>query len=188
MTPILGILASGISGNLWAPGKDYDSIATVTVGASPVADITFSSIPSTYRHLQLRGIVRSNRAGTANDQFRMTFNSDSGTNYSSHLLSGNGSAANAYAEVNGTYIYTNAVPASTATASVFGIVVMDILDYADTNKNKTVRSLSGLDANGSGGVELGSGLWRNTTAINTLKVVAIGSLVQYTQFALYGVK
>jgi hypothetical protein len=118
----------------------------------------------------------------------MTFNSDSGTNYASHLLSGNGSSALAYSEVNGTYIYTNAVPASTATASVFGIVVMDILDYADTNKNKTVRSLSGLDANGSGGVELGSGLWRNTTAINTLKVVAIGSLVQYTQFALYGVK
>jgi hypothetical protein len=186
--PILGILASGISGNLWAPGKDFDSIATTTVGAGPVADITFSSIPSTYRHLQLRGIVRSNRAGTANDQFRMTFNSDSGTNYASHLLSGNGSTTTAYSAVSDNYIYTNAVTGSTATASVFGVIVLDILDYANTSKYKTVRDLSGIDANGSGGVELGSGLWMNTTAINTLKVYAIGSLVQYTQFALYGVK
>jgi hypothetical protein len=65
---------------------------------------------------------------------------------------------------------------------------LDILDYKDTNKYKTVRDLSGLDANGSGGVEFGSGLWMNTAAINTLKVYAIGNLVQYTQFALYGVK
>ena len=187
MTPILGIMASAISGNLWAPGKDFDSIATTTVGASAVADITFSSIPATYKHLQLRGIVRSNRA-LATDQFRMTFNSDSGTNYASHILNGNGSTTNAYSAVSDNYIYNNAVPGATATASVFGTVVIDILDYKDTNKYKTVRGLSGLEANGSGNVELGSGLWMNTTAINTLKVYAIGSLVQYTQFALYGVK
>jgi hypothetical protein len=54
MTPILGILASGMSGNLWAPGKDFDSIATTTVGAGGASTITFSSIPSTYRHLQIR--------------------------------------------------------------------------------------------------------------------------------------
>jgi hypothetical protein len=187
MTPILGIMASGISGNLWAPGKDFDSIATTTVGATSVADITFSSIPSTYTHLQLRGIVRSSRA-FATDQFKMTFNSDSGTNYSTHLLAGNGSSALAYSEVSGTSIYNNAVPGATATASVFGTIVIDILDYKDTNKYKTIRGLSGLDANGSGSIEFGSGLWRNTTAINTLKIVAIGNLVQYTQFALYGIK
>jgi hypothetical protein len=44
MTPMLGIMASGISGNLWAPGKDYDSIATTTVGGGGAASITFSSM------------------------------------------------------------------------------------------------------------------------------------------------
>lgn len=185
--PNLGIIASSKSGNLWAPGKDYDSIATVTVGASAVADITFSSIPSTYRHLQLRGIVRSNRADP-NDQFRMTFNSDTGNNYTTHILGGNGSSAISSASTSAPYTYNNGVTGGTATANVFGIIVMDILDYANTNKYKTTRSLSGLDANGSGNVEFNSGLWMNTTAINTLKVVAIGSLVQYSQLALYGVK
>jgi hypothetical protein len=185
--PNLGIIASSISGNLWAPGKDFDSIATVTVGSGGSSSITFSSIPSTYRHLQLRGIVRSNRAD-ANDQMRVTFNSDSGSNYAAHVLRGNGSAASATAETSFPYMANNAVAGGNATASVFGTIVMDILDYANTNKNKTVRALSGIDANGSGNVELSSGLWINTTAINTLKVVAIGSLVQYSQLALYGVK
>jgi hypothetical protein len=33
---------------------------------------------------------------------------------------------------------------------VWVVLYLDILDYANTNKYKTVRSLSGLDTNGAG--------------------------------------
>jgi len=58
MTPMLGIMASAISGNLFTPSKDYDSIATVTVSTA-VSSITFSSIPATYRHLEIRFIAQN---------------------------------------------------------------------------------------------------------------------------------
>jgi hypothetical protein len=47
----------------------------------------------------------------------------------------------------------------------------------------------GFDANGSGYVSLGSGLWMNTAAVTSIKLSPYsGTFVQYTQFALYGIK
>jgi hypothetical protein len=55
--PILGIIASAITGNLVT--TSYESIATVTVGGGGAATVAFTSIPATYTHLQIRGIGRS---------------------------------------------------------------------------------------------------------------------------------
>jgi hypothetical protein len=68
--------------------------------------------------------------------------------------------------------------------------VLDILDYANTNKFKTVRSLTGVDANGSGFVALMSGLYRSTTAITSIKLFSTygSNWTSTSTFALYGVK
>jgi hypothetical protein len=189
MTPILGIMASGMSGNLWAPGKDFDSIATVTV-SSPVSSISFTSIPSTYRHLQIRAIARGTVAQGEMQTFYQ-FNSDTGSNYAYHLLRGNGTAA--FADGAGSAANTSAqtrYSAANATSGIFGAGITDILDYANTSKNKTVRNLGGVDANGSGQVYFTSGLWVNTSAITSIYIGINdgGNFAQYTQFALYGVK
>ena len=63
---------------------DFESIATTTVGSGGIADVTFSSIPATYTHLQLRGIARTNRADSNQDAVVVRFNSDTGNNYSRH--------------------------------------------------------------------------------------------------------
>ena len=75
------------------------------------------------------------------------------------------------------------------TANVFGAGVLDILDYANTNKNKTAKTLAGFDANGSGFADLWSGAWYNTQAITSVTLVA-GSFLfaENSRFALYGVK
>ena len=83
MAPILGIYASQISGHLFAPSGAYDSIATTTVGAGGASSITFSSIPSTYTHLQVRITAKGNR-GIVIENAYLTFNGDSGTNYNAH--------------------------------------------------------------------------------------------------------
>lgn len=189
MSPILGITASQITGHLWAPGKDYDSIATTTVGAGGAASITFSSIPSTYRHLQIRLLVRSTTVTTQSVAY-MQFNSDTAANYSYHELTGQGSTAGAGGSASVTGPRIAIYPGASSTASMFGVGVIDILDYKDTNKYTTYRSLNGNDQNGSGYVILFSGNWRNTAAVSTITIGdnSGGNFVQYTQAALYGIK
>ena len=67
--------------------------------------------------------------------------------------------------------------------------IIDIIDYASTTKNKTVRAFFGLDLNGSGSVTLGSGLWMNTNAITDINInAAADPMAAGSTFALYGIK
>ena len=187
MSPILGILASS---NFQRVTSSYESIATTTVGSGGAATITFSSIPATYTHLQLRMLTRGN--STSGFQIKTNFNNDSGNNYSpSHFLEGDGAtvAAGVAGGTSVTRIQTYASPKSSTTANVFGGFVIDILDYANTNKYKTLRHFGGFDANGSGFIDLDSGLWMSTSAINRIDVTTgATSFAQYSSFALYGIK
>ena len=169
--------------------SDFESIASVTVGAGGSSTISFTSVPSTYQHLQIRGIARTDR-NAGNDFFRIRFNSDSGANYKSHELYGDGSSpySRVLGEVNeiaGPY-----ATASTATADRFGVFIIDVLDYANTNKNKTVRSFTGFDLNGSGVVSMFSGFRNNTEAINSISISPLlgTNFVVNSHFALYGIR
>ena len=188
MSPILGIYASQISGHLST--NNFSSIATVTVGSGGASSITFSSIPSTYTHLQVRGIARST-VGSSTDLIALQFNGDGSTSYRSHFLDGNGSSASAASTGPQTYAEIHYIPASSASSNVFGTMVIDILDYANTNKYKTVRALTGFDNNGNGNVELNSQLYVSTSAISNFVFYAgpgSNNFTQYSSFALYGIK
>ena len=183
---ILGIIASS---KLTAVVGDYESIATVSVGGGGSLTITFSSIPSDYTHLQVRGLMRTDRASTT-DYLYIRFNSDTGSNYAYHRLNGNGSSAGADASSSTTAIIFDRAGAASATSGIFGGFVMDILDYDNTNKYKVTRSLGGVDTNGGGEIHIESGLWQNTDAITTIDITSgTGSTFQqYSHFALYGIK
>ena len=176
----------GVGGGV---ATDYESIATVSVGAGGSLSLTFSSIPSTYSHLQIRGIAKY--LNTAGGSMRLQFNSDTGANYSYHYLSGDGATASAGAGTSSTFINTNVGQQDTAQ---FSASVIDILDYANTNKYKTSRILSGLDKNGSGSMQLLSGLWLSTSAITSITLTPQSNTTptnqfqQYSTFALYGIK
>ena len=189
--PILGTVASQFSSK---PFGSYESIATVTVGSGGAASVTFSSIPGTYTHLQIRGLARNSRTvyPSSGDLYR--FNGDTAANYSWHSIQGDGGAVSTRTAASPTGIVTNSIAAAGATSGIFGVIVFDILDYANTNKYKTTRALSGVDVNGTVGgyggiVELVSGNWRSTSAITSITITTDEpNYVQYTQFALYGVK
>lgn len=186
MAPILGILASQ---NYPRVTNSYESIATSTGSGST---ITFSSIPSTYQHLQIRYIGRDDRSGVTTDAFICRFNSDTGSNYMEyHLMQGDGSTTSAGAgSTSNTNILLGSIPAASALASTVAVGVVDILDYANVGKYKTTRNLMGFDYNGSGTVRLISGLWMSTSAINsiTLTTGTGSNWTGGTQFALYGIK
>jgi hypothetical protein len=181
--PILGVIASS---KLTAVSGDYDSIATFTV-SSATNTITFSSIPSTYKHLQLRSI---NLSSGGDNNIILRFNSDSGNNYSEHAVYGSGTAVGAYATTPSPY----ASAGYTADATYPSPSVCDILDYANTNKNKTVRAFGGSNRNGAlSYITYQSSAWMNTAAINRIDIIhgnIGGGKVwnTYTTFALYGIK
>lgn len=181
MSPILGIWSSQ---NYIRENNSYESIATITVGSGGAADVTFTSVPSTYKHLQIRAMASGGSSGGYS--CFMQFNSDSGSNYSYHGIRGDGSSAAALAASNSTYAYVGT--GQTITNGFAGFVI-DILEYKNTNIYKTTRALAGGDANGSGYMALGSGNWRNTQAVDTIKLTNNnGNWNQYSSFALYGIK
>ena len=171
-----------------APHNSYESIATVNLSSGDSGSITFSSIPQTYKHLQFRVLGRDNRAAVGNT-VRWQFNGDTGNNYASHGVYGDGSTAAAY-NLTTDYGVLTSLTSANATSGVFGAFIMDIFDYTNTNKYKTTRTLQGYDNNGSGDIELISGLWMNTSAINQIAIRfnSATALKQYSYLALYGVK
>jgi hypothetical protein len=176
VSPILGIFAS--QGRVAA--NSYDSISTVTVGAGGSSSITFSSIPSTYKHLQIR--MRTKTTNTLDINFR--FNGDTGNNYTGHGIYGDGSSAASITPY--TSYPTGYVGYS---PSINGASIIDVLDYQSTNKNKTCKILHGNDNNGSGYAMFNSSMWMSTSVITSMTIlVASGTFEQHSSFALYGIK
>jgi hypothetical protein len=167
------------------------ALATVSLSAGS-SSVAFSGIPSNYTHLQIRGILRDNTSAYWSDCY-LTFNS-SGTGYRDHYIVGNGSGAEA-----GSYGYTTVIengvtPGASLISNNFGSFITDILDYANTSKYKTVRTLMGYDNNGTGSnqqagaVIMSSGMWQNTDAISSVHIRSNGTLQPYSHFALYGIR
>ena len=171
----------------------FESIATATVDASGAATITFSNIPQNYTHLQIRATPRASTAPNGYAVPTIKFNSDAGANYENHYLMGDGVSATAGAAAN----MNIGLVAGSASTSVFGTFILDVLDYANTSKYKTVRNLTGFDNNGvggttlqKGGVQLHSLLWLSTSAITQIDIAdadAAGWSL-YSFFALYGIR
>ncbi len=157
----------------------YDSIATVTIGAGGATTASFTSIPATYTHLQIRIMAKTGDAGAFG---AATMSINGGAGEARHDLYGTGSAVGASGVSGGLYVYLGGT-------AQFGVGIVDILDYTDTNKTKTSRALSGVDNNGSGLVALESGLETTQTAVSSLTFTSnSGNFAQYSSFALYGIR
>jgi len=174
-------------------GGSYESIATTTLSSNQ-ATVTLSSIPTTYKHLQIRLTTITNRPTYGINAIGMDlFSGDTAANYSGHFLEGDGSTAYASNNVSGTGF--NIGQTGTGVVGNFGVTIIDILDYANTNKYKTVRALSGTDCNGlvsgyGGCVGLYSGNWRSsTTAVTSVRFYLANSanFTSGSTFALYGI-
>lgn len=167
----------------------FESIATVIVPSAGAANVEFTNIPNSYTHLQIRIFGRSARVNTV-DALNLRFNSDTDFYYADHWLYGDGSSASATGGGGVAQIQLVRIAGDSASSSVFGSIIVDILDYTNTNKFKTIRSLGGADNNGSGQVNFVSGLWRKTDAITSIILTPSTSTnwKQYSHVALYGIR
>jgi hypothetical protein len=179
----LGLLSQGGGG---AAASGFELIETQLI-SSTTSSLTFSSIPSSYKHLQIRGIGRSSVAGDTGG-FGMQLNADAGSNYTFHAITGDGSSVASLAQTARTNAAVGLMTASGSTTDSFGVLILDILDYTNTNKNKTLRSLTGKQSTGSL-LRLASGAWLNTSAVSSITFLDTvgGSFVAGTRFSLYGI-
>jgi len=185
MLIIPGIIASSYP----RASTAFESIATAS-GTGSSNTITFSSIPSTYQHLQIRSLVRSTFAATGVGSFRVRLNGDTGSNYAWHFIYASGTSVSATGAASATFMDLDLVVSrNNNTAGIFGAMLVDIHDYASTTKNKTVRSFGGCDINGSGYVCLHSGFRNSTAAVTSIDIISdAGNWTSDSRFALYGIK
>lgn len=170
----------------------YDLLETQILGSNTTS-ITFSNLNSTYgtdyQHLQLRILGRTDRNDT-DDFIVLRFNSDSGNNYASHLLRGNGTnVQSSTPRTSYQNIEISGLTAATQTANSFGALIIDILDPFETTKNTTIRTFSGQTGSYNF-VGLSSGLWMNTNAVTTILLDQFfgSNFLTGSRFSLYGLK
>jgi hypothetical protein len=163
-----------------AAGSTYTPIATYTVG-SAVADYTFSSIPGTYTDL----FVSINCGTSASGQsLGMRFNSDSGSNYSSTEMWGNGSTASSGRLTSSTFIRAVGRGIGTDT-TLIDTGFVNIQNYSNTTTYKTSLIRSGV----SGGTIASVGMWRSTSAITSITFFGEGpsNIISGSTLTLYGI-
>lgn len=167
--------------------SDYELLET-TVLTSSASSVSFTGLGSytDYKHLQIRAVVR----GTSSSSIRseLEFNGTA-SDYSSHVLQGNGSSVTSGASTSETFLRLGRVISTTSTANSYTAQVIDILDPFSSSKNTTVRSFGG--STGYNLIYLHSGFWNNTASITSIELSpesGVGNWEQYSRFSLYGIK
>ena len=157
----------------------YTPIATTTLGSAS-SSITFSSIPSTYTDLVVVTNTQRDASGSGVVGFLAQFNGDTSTNYSVTAVLGNGSTAFSGRDTNQTGAFV-----LTGQDGVWGNSLINIMNYSNTTTYKTLLSrINTTTANVSAYV----GLWRSTSAINSITFTGAAALKAGSTFTLYGVK
>lgn len=186
---------SMLAGNPAFSPNVFESITTLTASSGTVASFDFTSIPSTYKHLQLRGIVR---ATDGNDMPWVRINNSStSSDYMWHNLVGNGqslSAGNGVGQGD-TYFRFRPMANTNSPANSYAGFVMDILDYANTSKIKAIKIRGGHTHNLLHGTQsnpafigISSGAYFQTSAINRITFITSANYAQYSSIALYGIR
>ena len=164
----------------------YEFISEVYLSSGSNGNINFTSIPSTYTHLQLRGSYSfTGTAGTP--RARLGNNGvDSGNNYAWHDFYANGTSVSTW---NGHTTEPNFYLGLGGETVHQTSLIMDIFDYANTSKYKTIRSIFGFAGSTVGTIYVSSALWASTLAVTNINFsIQVNHFQQYSHFSLYGIK
>lgn len=167
----------------------YEKIASVTVGSGGAADIEFTSIPGTFDDLVVKHSLRSD-AAQIYEYIGMTFNNNTGSNYNTRNIRGNGATAISQSLSNQTKFELEMMNGNNATANTFSNGEFYIPNYrGSTNKSISSESVSETDAT-TAYTAMDAGLWAQTAAITSIKIATVvgSNWLQHSTATLYGIK
>lgn len=180
--------AAGVAGT-------YELISTTILGSTTsTVSFTTSSLGTDYKHIQIRAVLQQqiDFGGTYGGNIQLRMNGDTGNNYAFHYLRGDGSNVASAAESSVGRILINRLPYANPRNDKYGSLVVDVLDFASTTKNKTIRSLSGVPFAGDDAswVTLTSGLWNSTALMTSISLTAgaYSGFYAGSRFSLYGIR
>jgi len=179
---------SALTGNSAVGGSSgYYAIASNTLANSSTTTVSFTSIPSTYKSLELRCTWKP----ASNEQALAVYlnNVATGTSYSAHSFYGSTSqvTTNYNSAANKAYSDTG----NYAFSANFGWSIWSFEDYASTSKNKTCHFIAGTGhSNGSATdyIFWSSLDYRSLTAVTRIDLAASLSFAIGSTFALYGIE
>ncbi len=159
----------------------YEPIASQTLG-SAAPSVTFSSIPQGYTDL----VIVINTGASIADDIGCRFNGDTGSNYSFTILAGNGSTASSGRASNATRLNftSNAYMRTSLTQNT----IINIQNYSNSTTYKTAINRANV---AEGAVDAIVGLWRNTSAINSIQIFCdhnAGNFLSGSTFSIYGIQ
>ena len=165
-----------------------EAIKTTYLENDSVTSVIFSSIPATYEHLQLR-ISTHDLYVAGYDWLYLRLNTDNGANYTSHHIEGYSSSEAAGSETDKTYARLGTIVGSwtDVPVAIYSPNIIDIFDYANTNKNTTMMGFGGISGNRRM-LRQGSSLWEDTAAVNRIEVYVMYDQPwqRGTEMTLYG--
>lgn len=171
----------------------YEYIATATI-ASNGNNFSFTGIPSTYKALQIRGLVGTNRSGVGYDSLQMTFN-NTGSSYYGGLVYGDSRNYTSNEKYAGnTRMYVGEITGGSVTS--FAGFTIDVLDYANTSKSTTANFRGGWDvyntgsSSVNGAVFFGGGVWDNRTTVSSIEITGgtNNGFRTGSKISIYGIK
>lgn len=185
----LGFFAAAGAG---AAAASFELIQTA-FGTGSSGTIEFTNIPQTYKHLQLRMVIRHGDTSSANlEDCQIRFNGATGNVYSIHWLQGNGSAVSSGNFSSQNIMYGALTNAPSSTTNAYSATVLDVLDYTSTTKNKTIRSLTGSAPITTQRIMLYSGSYQATTAVSSIQILSPNTTTKpfntAARFSLYGIR
>ena len=180
----LGLLSQG-----GASGATGFQLISTSLLSTTTSSVTFSAIPATFTHLQLR-VVGRYTAATVQSNMTLRFNGDTGSNYGYQYIKGSATTVSAAAP--GSYqsfCYVGNMPGASESANIFGSIIIDLLDYGNTNKIKTLKTFRGHGGNSGAEIDIFNGTWNSTAAISSILVSDANTSASFaagTRVSLYG--
>jgi hypothetical protein len=157
----------------------YEPIATTTLTGA-ASSVTFSSISGSYTDIIL---VMNMKSAGAGSNIYYQLNGDTGSNYSTTYLNGDGSSAASSRSSNqtsagATWTYTDSSQWTTS-----------ILQFNNYSNSTTYKTVLGRNNSTVGDVTATVSLWRSTAAITSIKLIAGNNdFGTGSMFTLYGIK
>lgn len=165
----------------------YEWIANVGPGNNTSTSLTFSNIPTTYTHLQIRGNGQGQYGGSTYGAVGLRVNGDTNNNYDRRAYVGN--TPSSFTIQSNSWMQVGVSQLIGSAEDNVSIMIIDLFNYRNTTFKRLAKGWGGIATPTGTEVSLGSGHWTGSVAITDVTLFQPnGNWEADASFSLYGIK